>query len=104
MDLNESNFNSSNLQDILSLQENLPSLTSLILKGAYKYHPHLEFNQSWIESLSLRPIQYLDVCAQTLEFYFHSIRKLCNTLKALIMVDSDMIVTSSELEHCYSWI
>ena len=102
LDLSESNFNISNLNDILAVPEILPNLTTLILRGAYKYTPHVQLNQSLIESLSMRPFQYLDISVQTVEFYFNNIRMLCKSLKRLIIADSDLKVTSSELDPCFS--
>ena len=115
LDLSYVNFNFTNLQDVLAVPEILPNLTSLILDDTnnywysaaspYRYSKDmhaLQFNQSFIESLSMRPLQDLHVNGWILEFYFHSIKALCNNLKKLTLVNSYIQVTSLELDNCNS--
>ena len=126
LDLSYIHFNFTNLQDVLAVPEILPNLTSLILDDTNFYNakrpiqyihalqcnqwpnlyrkdmPALQFNQSFIEILSMRPLQYLHVNGQILEFYFHSIKALCNNLKKLTLVDSYIQVTNLELDNCNS--
>ena len=99
LDLSDSTFDISNLNEVLDESEILPNLTSLILRGAYKYTPHLQLNQSLINNLSIRPFQHLDISAQTLEFYFDNIRMLCRSLKTLVLVESYLKVPNTELSR-----
>ena len=99
LDLSESTFNISNLNDIFAIPEILPNLTTLVLGGAYKYTPHLQLNQSLIENLSIRPFHHLDISVQTLEFYFDNVRMLCRSLKTLVLVESDLKVPNTELSR-----
>ena len=113
LDLSYVDFNFPNLQDILAVPDVLPNLTSLILDDTNYYSapsPNrydkvmytLQFNQSFIEILSMRPLQYLHINGWTLEFNFQSIKMLCNNLKELTLVNSYIKLISLELDYCHS--
>lgn len=81
-------LNFDDLYDIFSVSQNFPNLDHLILSGSGTSGSPLNLNDAFIDVLSTRPLEYIDVSYTNLLISFYNSSKMCTTLKYLILTGS----------------
>ena len=71
------------LYDMFSLIRNFPKLDHLILSGVGSNGFQLNLDDAFIDVLSMRPLEYLDLSYTNIKFNFENGKNICTTLKYL---------------------
>ena len=92
-----SNLNWDDLYDTFSVNRNFPKLDHLSLSRVGSYGFHLNLDDAFIDVLSMRPLEYIDLSYTILQFNFTNSRNisLCTTLKYLSVAGTSMLVWPS---------